>query len=311
MMDYWVAGRRLLLLLILVGSSCRPDDVSAERGRDLPVQVVQAGEIALHYVSAGHGAPVVLVPGGLEDYRAWTAQLGPLAKEHFRAIAYSRRYDFPNRNLPRNIASYSAKVDAKDLARLLEKLKLGPVHLVGHSYGGLGALFFATEHPELVRSLTLSEPPLPAWVKKETEGAALAQVFWEAFWRPLGRALAQGAKEKALSIAGRYFTGGANVPADVEAVLTPNLREWEVLTRSTDAFPVPSDDSLRRIKAPVLLLTGDHSLPLLQRSVREIGNRLPGSRQVTIRNAAHDMWREKPSDCGAALRHFLHTVAAH
>ena len=36
-------------------------------------------------------------------------------------------------------------VDADDLAMLIEKLHLGPVHLVGHSYGALGALLFATQ----------------------------------------------------------------------------------------------------------------------------------------------------------------------
>ena len=45
-------------------------------------------------------------------------------------------------------------------AALLSPL-LGPsgAHLVGHSYGGVVAIYIAAQHPDLVRSLTLIEPP--------------------------------------------------------------------------------------------------------------------------------------------------------
>jgi pimeloyl-ACP methyl ester carboxylesterase len=44
---------------------------------------------------------------------------------------------------------------AEELAPLLED----GAHLVGHSYGGVISLLIAARHPELVRSLTVSEPP--------------------------------------------------------------------------------------------------------------------------------------------------------
>jgi non-heme chloroperoxidase len=47
--------------------------------------------ITLHYVEAGKGTPVIFVHGLLSDEGYWADQLGPFA-EHYRAIAYSRRY---------------------------------------------------------------------------------------------------------------------------------------------------------------------------------------------------------------------------
>jgi len=38
-------------------------------------------------------------------------------------------------------------------------LKPGGAHVVGHSYGGVVAIYIAARHPALVRSLTLIEPP--------------------------------------------------------------------------------------------------------------------------------------------------------
>src|SRR5947208_8347595 len=151
------------LLLTACAFSLALPQATAKPQSEIPLHSVQGPDVTLHYVAVGRGEPVVMVHGGLEDYRAWSAQLAPLAS-HYRAVAYSRRYNFPNRNETQ--PSYSAQVDADDLAMLIGKLHLGRVHLVGHSYGGLAALLFATEHPELVRSLRLSEPPVFPWVEQ-------------------------------------------------------------------------------------------------------------------------------------------------
>src|SRR5207237_1971094 len=194
------------LLLTACAFSLALPQATAKPQSEIPLHSVQGLDVMLHYVSVGRGQPVVMVHGGLEDYRAWTAQLSALAVDHSRAIAYSRRYNFPNRNetqpshkatarQARAASSYSAQVDADDLAMLIEKLHLGPVHLVGHSYGGLAALLFATEHPELVRSLTLSEPPVFSWVEKQPGGAALVQDFFRRCWVPVRRAFARHKRE--------------------------------------------------------------------------------------------------------------------
>jgi len=292
------------LLLTACAFSLALPQAPAKPQSEIPLHSVQGPDVTLHYVSVGRGQPVVMVHGGLEDYRAWTAQLAPLAS-HYRAVAYSRRYNFPNRNESRAAPSYSARVDADDLAMLIEKLHLGPVHLVGHSYGGLAALLFATEHPDLVRSLTLSEPPVFSWVEEQPGGAALVQDFFRRCWVPVRRAFARHNREEVLAIASTYFTGNPVMPPAARDALEPNLREWEVLTVSGTAFPVPSTKLIKEFHAPVLLLTGDHTLPVLKRCVAALTARFPESGRVVIRNATHDMWSERPQECGGALRKFL------
>ena len=293
------------LLLTACAFSLALPQAPAKPQSEIPLHSVQGPDVMLHYVSVGRGQPVVMVHGGLEDYRAWTAQFSALAVDHYRAIAYSRRYNFPNRNKARAAPSYSAQVDADDLAMLIEKLHLGPVHLVGHSYGGLAALLFATEHPELVRSLTLSEPPVFSWVEKQPGGAALVQDFFRRCWVPVRRAFARHKREEVLAIASTYFTGNPVMPPAARDALEPNLREWEVLTVSGIPFPVPSTKLIKEFHAPMLLLTGDHTLPVLERCVAALTERFPESERVVIRNASHDMWSETPQKCGVALRKFL------
>src|SRR5437773_12379967 len=70
-------------------------------------------------------------------------------------------------------------------------------------------------------------------------------------------------------------------------------------------FPVPSTKLIKEFHAPALLLTGDHTLPVLQRCVDAVTARLPESERVLIRDATHDMWSERPQECDVALRKLL------
>ena len=88
---------------------------------------------------------------------------------HYRVIAYSRRYHYPN---PREDggAPYSATLHAADLAALIQSLASQPVHIVGSSFGAYVALMVAVRQPGLVRSLVLGEPPLFPWLGRYPAG---------------------------------------------------------------------------------------------------------------------------------------------
>jgi non-heme chloroperoxidase len=266
---------------------------------------IRVNGIELQYLERGSGVPVVFVHGGLDDYRSWKDQVPPFSR-HYRVIAYSRRYNYPNTN-PAKIADYSPNVDADDLAALITTLKLGRVHVVGASYGGYTALILAINHPEMVRSLVLAEAPVLRLAQSAPDGAALYEEFMTSLWRPVGVALGAREDEKALKLTIEYFLGkGAfdQLPKELIEGWRANLGEWRELTRSSDAFPDLSRRDLQNIKTPVLMLSGEHTLGI-DRFVD--GELLPLLRaeHVVIPNATHDMWNEQPDTCGKTTLAFL------
>jgi pimeloyl-ACP methyl ester carboxylesterase len=108
------------------------------------------------YISLGEGAPLVCIHGTLGDFRSWVPVLGPLSRRH-RVIVPSLRRFFPEAwngegggfTIPQHVA---------DTAAFIEALKLGPVHLMGHSRGGHIAFRVAQRRPDLIRRLVLAEP---------------------------------------------------------------------------------------------------------------------------------------------------------
>jgi pimeloyl-ACP methyl ester carboxylesterase len=116
----------------------------------------------LHVEHWGTGVPVVLVHGSLATgAQEWEAQQ-PLADDGFRLTVVDRR----GYGRSPEAVGEDFLADATDIATLLGD----GAHLVGHSYGGLGALFAAAQRPDAVRSLALLEPAVmtcglddPAW----------------------------------------------------------------------------------------------------------------------------------------------------
>src|SRR5579862_4031985 len=93
---------------------------------------------------------LLLVHGSVVNAElTWGAQK-PLA-ERFDLVAPNRRGFPPGPDVER--------VDFEDEAVWVEQFLEPGTHLVGHSYGGVISLFAAAAHPELIRSLTVVEPP--------------------------------------------------------------------------------------------------------------------------------------------------------
>ena len=292
-----------LLLLLSTGLVAQQGD--GERFSAL-LKNVRVNGVELHYVEKGNGIPVVLIHGGLADYREWNPQIERISS-HYRVVAYSRRYNYPNNNAE-ILPDHSAIVEARDLAALLDELKLERVHIVGYSYGALTALFFATEHPERVRSLTLAEPPILGWLNQIPGGQAELDRFMQTMWRPAGEAFQKGEPERALRIACDYFSGKGSydqVPAEFRQSLMDNIREWKALTTSRDAFPPLSRDVVRNLKFPILLITGEKTLAPLRMINDALNQLLRNAKQVTIPGATHDMWLQDPERCGQATVSFL------
>lgn len=129
-----------------------PPPGAAPRPFDLPGGPLAAWEVA----AAAHGdrAPVVLLPGFTGSKEDFRDVLTPLAAAGHRVLAYDQRGQFASPG-PDDAAAYTVEALAGDLLSLLDALGAGPVHVVGHSFGGLVARAAALKRPEAVRSLVL------------------------------------------------------------------------------------------------------------------------------------------------------------
>lgn len=85
------------VILALFGCATAPLPSTGGWGGIEGLQSVRVNGVELHYVERGSGEPIVFVHGSLADYREWASVIEDLSPS-FRTIAYSRRYNYPNKN---------------------------------------------------------------------------------------------------------------------------------------------------------------------------------------------------------------------
>jgi pimeloyl-ACP methyl ester carboxylesterase len=280
---------------------------------DVPIiRTIDIGHgITLHYIEAGKGTPVIFVHGSLSDGGYWTDQIGPFA-EHYRAIAYSRRYNYPNINPARS--GYSAVVDAEDLAAFIHALRLGKVVVIGHSYGALTALFLAVKHPELARALVLAEPPAVSLLarlpdEKAQTGKAMFEDIQLRMVTPMQHAFRRGDRDAGVAAFIDYVFNDPHgwdkmsEPARKETLR--DAHEWDVMMTTGILFPDIEPTTIRKITAPVLLLSGAKSYPFLGTITEELARLLPNHESIVLPDAGHQMWYRDPDVCRKDVEAFL------
>jgi esterase len=255
------------------------------------------------HVKRGAGQPVVLVHGSLSDYRYWTPQLAS-SLPGYQLIAVSLRHFYPE---PWNGKGddFSIEVQADDLGVFIERLGVGPVHLVGWSRGGSVALGAADTRPDLVKKLVLMEPVISSLLPQAsaTGKPDPTRVRLEAVAAYYERGDIEGGLQ--------YFVDDINGPGTwtrrtEEQRQLARDNAWTLVRQITDTDAVTRDD-LRKMRMPVLLVGGERGPPFLAQTMDAAQTYLPSVSRVTISNAGHLMNRDNPTEFNLALTRFLST----
>ncbi|WP_194833076.1 alpha/beta fold hydrolase [Nocardia sp. XZ_19_369] len=218
--------------------------------------------------TSGTGPPVVLVHGGMPAPMTWAAQQELEAA--WSLIVPNRRGFMPSPAAP----SQDFLADADDLVELITDVP-GGVHLVGFSYGGLGAYLAAERLPHLVRSLTLIEAPLWNAAPEDEAVRTLADLADRFAASPDDVA----AEDEFLALAGVNQEMLAGVSDDVRQAieLGRKLRSpWEVKPR----FEAITDAGI-----PTLVCSGEHN-PALEQLCDALATHL-GAQRVRLPGAEH------------------------
>jgi pimeloyl-ACP methyl ester carboxylesterase len=203
------------------------------------------------------GAPVVLLTGAGGNAAAWFPHVAALAED---GPVYG--IDMPgdaNPSVPRAPLTPPASCAAW-LDELLGKLSDRPAHLVGYSYGGWVAMNQAIRAPGRVASITLLDPagltrPDARFYRWLTiSGLATLTPM------PLRRRLA------------RWLDNPVMLEPELMTLMWAAIRGY----RMEPKFPaVLTDDELRSIDVPVLLVTGARSALLTPAQARARGRLMP------------------------------------
>lgn len=255
------------------------------------VKAIQVNGYEMAYLERGSGAPIVLIHGTTADYRYLTSVMDVLAARH-RVLSISLRHHYPERWDGKG--EYSLPLLAADVAGFIRKLNLGPVHLVGHSYGGTVAFLVARDSPDLVRSLVSMEGMgmasniAPALTAEQSASEAAYAARRDARFQ-------SGDVEGALrEFVARIGGNWDNVPEPVKQTVRDNA--W-TLYAGAKAGPVEiACADLRRLPMRVLVVQGDKTTPHFAKTSDNLAQCLTRVERATIAGAGHVAPRSHPAE---------------
>lgn len=246
------------------------------------MSIADLGPVRLYYDRhSTEGDPTVLIHGSLVDHHTWDSVV-PLLRQSLEVLVYDRRGHGQSEGPPR---TRPVRDDAADLAALLDSLDLFPVHLIAHSYAGAVALRFAIDRPEMVRSLSLHEPPFVGLLALDPATVPEADRLLDEV-RSIQARVRSGDSEGAVRAIVDSFSGHEGtwerLSPKTRATFQRLAPRWSEELDDPEAIR-PDLDALHDLLTPVLLTTGELSPP----PVRRINSALAGAlRNALVRDLA-------------------------
>ena len=263
--------------------------------------------VKLHYLTAGHGTPLILLHGYAETSLMWKPII-PLLAQRFTVIAP----DLPgigDSSIPAHgLDMKTAAISIHDLAKSLDVRR---AEVVGHDIGLMVAYAYAAQFPTEVTKLVLMDaflPGVPGW-----ESIYNNPGIWHfRFNGPTPEALVQGREPTYFAYFWNDLAADKNhsIPeADRRAYLEAYSRPgrmhagWEYFV----SFPQAAKDfaqlSQTKLTIPVLTIGGEKSLgaPLGEQAKLVATN----VTVVVLNNAGHWVLEEQPKETTEALQNFL------
>ncbi len=205
------------------------------------------------------------------------ASLGPLA-EILARRSLTLVPDLPGFGRSEAREVWTTARIAAAAARLLEARGLGPVVVVGHSYGCHVGVLLARRRPELVSALVMLSP---------------------AFARPPGSAL------------GQVVRLAADAPLERPSLVAGGVRDYlragpgRVVRTLREAARLPLDGLVAGLAPPLLVVRGGRDPLTPARWAERLRACAPRAEVATIPRAAHGLGHDAPAATAGAVERFL------
>jgi pimeloyl-ACP methyl ester carboxylesterase len=246
-----------------------------------------------HVIDSGprDAEPVVLLHGSFGNGMMWHPVATKL-NSHYRTYALDTIGDL-GKSVP--IRMPASRSDyAEWLVDVFDRLQIDKAHIIGASFGGFLALNFALANPGRVKRLALLAPGVP-FLGQPAILWGFSSLMAVLYPRPFTvRLLMQEASRR------RYEKDDPVVAHRVMGIASLKLR------RRWPFKPKFKKNEFGRLKAPTLLLIGDHEILYNSESALRKARRLiPNLEAEIIPDSGHALIRDQPELVYSRIQRFL------
>jgi len=255
--------------------------------------------------------PVCLVmhggPGG--DHTHYMPDLSPLSE-------YCQLIYIDDRNTGRSdridYKTNSIKQNVEDIEALREYLGLDKVFILGQSYGGMKAQYYAAHHPEhLYGAMIICTAANAAGIANERVAKHITEYgtpeqyeIWTTGALQTGKITFHEYLEKMLPLyhGKGKFKGQAAIDGQFRAMLSNEVVSYQFMGELSNFDLIPDD---KTINLPCLVMAGEQDFICDVEANQEIADAIPGSEFHIIPGASHEVFADCPELVFPILKQFI------
>ena len=210
---------------------------------------VRNGPIELNVALAGNGPLIVCVHGFPELWYSWRHQIEYFAAREYSVAALDVR-GYGKSSSPREIADYTLRNIATDVAAVIDQLGNGKAILFGHDWGAPIVWHTALLHPGQVTAVAGLSVPFfprgPAPFLEIMKTIYKGRFFYQIYFQPEGVAEAELERDVSSSLRKMYFAASGDAP--LNKWLEPKPANAKLLDGFIDPDPYPTWMSANDLK---------------------------------------------------------------
>ena len=231
--------------------------------------------ISLYYATIGAGPPVVLLHGGLANSDYWGNQVRALEARHMVIVVDSRGHG----RSTRDARPYGYDLMADDVVALMDVLKIPKADVVGWSDGGILGIDLAMRHKDRVgKVFAFAANTVTSGVVEGVEKNPTFAAYIER--------------------AGHEYAEHSATPREYDAFVDQISKMWA-------DQPNWTDDQLKAIDTPILVVDGDHDEAIKRPHTEYIAATIPHAGLLILPNASHFAFLQDADQFNFAILHFL------
>ena len=265
----------------------------------------------LHYVEAGEGQPLLLIPGAFSTYRHWNRVI-PYLSEHYKLLCLDY-LGVGDSDKPRSGFGYTIEEQADLIVKMIEVLHIQKVHILGVSYGGAIALNLAARYPEKVDRIIsiegngIKHQNVPY---KPMKGLLGWPVVGELSVGVIRSGIADSLVSK--SVMGKAWEQMSKAEKkEVIEIMAQNNKtasrvSWHLISRTIETSKDFLDQA-KTIRTPVLYLYGGNSYyhGMAETNAEFLKTHLQNVEIVRFNDGIHDLELQKPKEVANIVLQFL------
>jgi len=278
----------------------------------MPFQTARVGDINICHELVDYTLPwrkdtpdTILLHHGYARNMLFWQPLVPLLAGSYRILRFDARGCGKTTQSPPGSA-YSFRQFVNDAIGLLDLLGIERVHWVGESSGGIVGLCAALTHADRLHTLTLCDTPFKrsadiaaTYSVGESDRAAAFEKYGVGGWCRKTLSYRLDTSRAPAELCDWYVAQMDAIPKQIAVALEQMIGQGDLWPR------------LPEIKTPTLILAGENSPIATETLMKDMRQRMPAAKSVTLRGYGHGVNLLAPDECALEIRGFIDAQCQH